>query len=310
MWGQFHFLSQNGILGYDTYYGFKHHYKDIRKGYGGFDEDWGNRNLTELKQRAAKCSFVVRKQDCLDLPPKTYTTRYVAMGEKQRELYDSMLLTFVASLDDSFTPAGTARATIILTKFLRLAQICSGFLQPEEGPAQSIDGPCPKLEALEEIVDSFEPHSRFIIWARFRYDIVQITRLLARKQIAYRTITGADSESARDATVKMFADDKAQVQAIVGNTQAGGMGLTLIGSPERPVLNAIYYNNGFSLLQRVQSEDRCHRIGTKHPVTYHDIVCEDSIDESIAESLQDKREISEMMKDMSGLRELLLGRNA
>ena len=45
--------------------------------------------------------------------------------------------------------------------------------------------------------------------------------------------------------------------------------------------NAIYYSNSFDLEQRMQSEDRCHRIGQKKPVTVYKLIAKDSVDEDI-----------------------------
>ena len=38
------------------------------------------------------------------------------------------------------------------------------------------------------------------------------------------------------------------------------------------------------LEKRLQSEDRAHRIGQKKPVTYVDIIAEDTVDEKISKS--------------------------
>jgi len=54
----------------------------------------------------------------------------------------------------------------------------------------------------------------------------------------------------------------------------------------------IYYSNGYDLEKRLQSEDRAHRIGQKENVTYIDIICEDTVDEKIVKSLQDKVNIA------------------
>ena len=54
----------------------------------------------------------------------------------------------------------------------------------------------------------------------------------------------------------------------------------------------IYYSNGYDLEKRLQSEDRAHRIGQKKNVTYLDIICEDTVDEKIVESLRKKVNIA------------------
>src|SRR3546814_2758432 len=50
----------------------------------------------------------------------------------------------------------------------------------------------------------------------------------------------------------------------IGNAQAGGTGLDWINGAS----TVIYYSNSFSSLDRWQSEDRTHRIGTKGTVNY------------------------------------------
>jgi SNF2 family DNA or RNA helicase len=78
------------------------------------------------------------------------------------------------------------------------------------------------------------------------------------------------------------------VRFFVANPQAGGTGLTLTAAN-----TAIYFSNSFSLEERLQSEDRCHRIGTKEPVVYIDLVAADTVDERIAAALQSKAATAE-----------------
>ena len=58
----------------------------------------------------------------------------------------------------------------------------------------------------------------------------------------------------------------------------------------------IYYSNGYDLEKRQQSEARIDRIGQEKPMTYVDIIAEDTIDEKIVEALRRKVDIaSEIM---------------
>jgi SNF2 family DNA or RNA helicase len=58
---------------------------------------------------------------------------------------------------------------------------------------------------------------------------------------------------------------------------------------------AIYYSNSFDLEQRMQSEDRCHRIGTKNNVTYIDIETRGSVDTKIIKALRAKKNIADII---------------
>ena len=54
----------------------------------------------------------------------------------------------------------------------------------------------------------------------------------------------------------------------------------------------IYYSNGFDLEKRQQSEARIDRIGQVKPMTYIDILAEDTIDEKIVKALRKKVNIA------------------
>ena len=45
----------------------------------------------------------------------------------------------------------------------------------------------------------------------------------------------------------------------------------------------------------MQSEDRCHRIGTKNNVTYIDIETRKSVDSKIIKALRDKKNIADVI---------------
>ena len=69
-----------------------------------------------------------------------------------------------------------------------------------------------------------------------------------------------------------------------GGSLAGTGKLTLTAGE-----TVFYFSNSFDLDHRLQSEDRCHRIGTRNNVVYIDIVAEDTVDEKIARNLQRKK---------------------
>ena len=59
----------------------------------------------------------------------------------------------------------------------------------------------------------------------------------------------------------------------------------------------IYYSNDFSLENRLQSEDRAHRIGQNEHVLYIDIEAENTVDRGITESLRNKKNVADYMVD-------------
>ena len=54
----------------------------------------------------------------------------------------------------------------------------------------------------------------------------------------------------------------------------------------------IYYSNGYDLEKRQQSEARIDRIGQDKPMTYIDLIAEDTIDDKIVVALRKKVNIA------------------
>jgi len=292
LWSQFEFL-QPGSLGYSSFSQYRERYASYRKLQGGHKKITGPKRLEELKHTMAMHSFVVTKDQCLDLPPKSYQTRAVEMTPKQRDLYEQMIEFFVASLAGKESVAKVA-----ITQILRLAQICSGYL-PDVGDFSDA-----KLLEVEEVVG--ESNGPILIWARFRHDIKKLEQWCKKKKIPYGTLYGGTKDVDRYKNIKAF--NEGRIKILIGQPGAGGIGVTLLGPEDDRCHTVIYYSNDFALEPRIQSEDRCHRIGQTVPVTYIDIVCENSIDLVIARALQNKRDLSEYIKDMTSIKELLIGK--
>jgi len=230
------------------------------------------RNLDKLQRLLEPHSFRVKKEDCLDLPPKVYKTHFFEMSASQLKAYKLMKKERRMELGEELIPVQALSAGI------KLQQITSGFMLHEDEAHYVAEGNT-RLKALAELLEDVE--GQFIIWARFREEIMAICRMLEKEGITNASYFGDTSPAAREAAIDNFQNGK--IRAFVGNQQAAGIGLTLTAAQ-----TAIYYSNDFNLEHRLQSEDRCHRKGTKGTVIYIDLVAEDSIDEIISTALQNK----------------------
>jgi SNF2 family DNA or RNA helicase len=99
---------------------------------------------------------------------------------------------------------------------------------------------------------------------------------------------GAVDAAGRTYAIDLFQNGDAR--AFVANPAAAGEGLTL-----HAATTVIYYTNSFKLTDRLQSEDRAHRIGQKHNVTYVDLVASDTVDEKIVGALRDKLDVASIV---------------
>ena len=272
-----------GLLGFESYYAFQGRYAIVQRrkmGAAAFQQIVGFRNLDELTKRIDMFSFRVLKKDCLDLPEKIYTARYVGMTTEQFKMYDQIRRHAMVLFDSG----EMSTAPAVITQMLRLQQIMSGHLKTDDG--DMLYFPSKRMDALEEIVN--EHDGKAIIWSRFRYDIIQITQMLNNKfgegcAVSY---FGDTSDDDRAAAVLNFQNPDHPLKFFVGNPATAGYGLTLTEANL-----VVYYANDFNLETRIQSEDRAHRIGQKNNVTYIDLICEGSIDERIVEALRTKIDI-------------------
>ena len=273
-----------GLLGYDSYYSFQYRYAVVQRktmGSHSFQQIVGYKNLDELTERIDAFSYRVLKQDCLDLPEKIYTVRYVEMTKQQREMYNSIKQYALVMLDSG----ELSTAPAVITQMLRLQQIMSGHLKTDDGETIYFDSK--RMDALKEVIE--EHDGKAIIWSRFRYDIQQITKMLNETfgEGCAASFYGDTPDDERQRIVEKFQDKNSKLKFFVGNPATAGYGLTLTEADL-----VVYYANDFNLETRSQSEDRAHRIGQKNNVTYVDLITDGTIDEKIVTSLQSKIDIS------------------
>jgi SNF2 family DNA or RNA helicase len=302
LYTQFSFLDSE-ILHCGSYFAFRNKYaimREMRTAGRSFQVVQGYCNTEELQSLIAPHSFRVTKQECLDLPEKLYSKCYVELSSAQRKIYTSLKKELLVELDGM-----TMSTPLALTKLLRLQQITGGHYQPdieidmdENGEFSSaarrepvrIDAVNQRVKSTIELLEG--TNGKVIVWARFRAEIQAICEEIS-KTFGYSSFVeyhGGISNDIRSGAVSSFQDPNSSVRFFVGNVQAGGKGLTLTAAN-----TVVYYSNNFSLEDRLQSEDRCHRIGTKNPVTYIDIIAPDTLDEKVVSALRSKKNIADLI---------------
>lgn len=283
-YSQFRFLDPS-IIGCWTFSGFKQQFCQMGGHMG--KQIVGYRDTEEFHKRIANYSFRVEKSDVLDLPPKLYSERLVEMTAPQRRIYNELKLELMTQLSDgSIITAGE-----VVQRLLRLQQVTQGFLPLEDGSFEDI--PTNRMSGLMELLD--QAPDRVIIWCRFREDINRIIRELGDEAVRY---DGEDKDK-RPEVKRSWIAPGSKKRYFVGNAQAGGTGLDWINGSS----TVIYYSNSYSSLDRWQSEDRTHRIGTRGTVNYYDMICKGTLDRSILANLKRKRDVSDM--SLEELKQLL-----
>ena len=337
LWAQFEFLSR-GLGGFMTYNSFRSFHGIYKQTNGATPVQRlvGFSGVPLLQERLARLSFICRKDEAgLQLPSKTYMPYEVTMTPTQAEFYRKMADEMVIKIENQLIEAedsGNKQLSVqnILTQLLRLAQITSGFVawqgeidpdtgEQKGGGIEQIQGGNPKVDAIIQIYkdlkdpesESYDPLAKMIIWCAFVEDIRVISERLAAEGIKhtgyhraivkeYRSSTAAESEQAinKDPDCEIF----------LGNPASAGVGLNILGydkeNPsvsDRYVSKAIYVSCNWSAVHRAQSEDRCHRRGTRMPVQMIDLMVPGTIDEEIRARVMQKRQTALLIQDVRAI---------
>lgn len=301
LFAQMRFLSPK-ILGYNSFYSFAANHLEYSEKYPGMIVR--AHNVPYLAAKIAPYTYQVTKEECLTLPDKLYEHRYFRMTGEQRTHYEIAKWDAIESLADD-----DIDSIAIFRMFSHLQQIVCGYWNRriKRGVFEKLEFEHRRVEVLTDVIQDIPAGEKVIIWCKYHHDIKQIgpelEKMFGDGSVAY--FHGGLSERKRVEQVERFRGD---ARFFLATQSAGGHGLTL-----NEAHYVIFYNNGFKYSERLQAEDRCHRIGQQNKVTYIDIECVDSIDERIATALANKGDVVQafkaevdQVKDKKGaLRELI-----
>ena len=282
LYKQCEFLKKE-LLGHSSYYTFRTRYAVMRTAnFGGKSVQivTGYQHLPELSEKLKPFSYRVLKDDCLDLPEKTFIKRLVTLTPEQKKLYLQMKNLALAQMDGKMMTTAT-----VMTQLMRLQQITCGHFTADDGTIKDLDSN--RLSELMNVLEEVE--GKIVIWAHWQRDVNRIIREITKKygENSFVDYYGPTPMSDRQENIRKFQDPDSSVRFFVGTTQTGGYGITLTAAS-----TMVYYSNGYDLEKRQQSEARIDRIGQKYPMTYIDIYCEDTVDARIVKALKKKVNIA------------------
>ncbi len=219
------------------------------------------------------------KKDCLDLPDKVGgiesdmpVVREVALNAKTWKIYQELKRDCLLNLP----PADVRLEPNAGVRIGKLAQLCGGFVNnPKLPPILFEDVLAPyedvsdeKLAWTVDYLKEWSTADATIVWCHFRRERERLTAMLAEQSIAVYQIYGGQPKAEQAATKLAFGPNATPGRKVLcGQPRAGGLGLDLTAATE-----VIYFSNDEWLIARLQSEDRPHRPGQRHAVTYMDIL--------------------------------------
>ena len=174
LYKQCEFLSP-GLLGHESYYTFRTRYAIMKTAnFGGRSVQIvvGYRNLDELSEKLKEFSYRVLKDECLDLPKKTFMKRVVTLTPDQLKVYREMSRLALASFNGKMMTTAT-----VLTQLMRLQQITCGNFTADDGTSHEL--PTNRLPELMDLLDEIE--GKVVIWAHFQRDVNRIIEAISKE---------------------------------------------------------------------------------------------------------------------------------
>ena len=293
LYSQWYILDRR-IFGYRTYWSFAANHLEY--------DDYGRvrrvLNVDYLTNKIAPYSYQLKKSDAgISLPSKKYDNFYFEMTVEQEYHYEMVRDEMLSSVDefDSTTIYRLLTALQLVTSGRQVWGL-STSLRHEPFFKNYLGNP--RIRALRNIIKRLD--DKCIIWCKYMFEIKEVSKLLSHMGLTFSLFHGGITPRQRELELSSFMKD---TQFLVANKACGGYGLNL-----QFCSNMIFYSNDYNWGDRVQAEDRVHRIGQEKTVFITDIVADSKIDERIKENL-DRKEgldayVTRLLNDKNSLMKL------
>lgn len=266
LWSQFNLVDHGETLGRNISIYREAFFSTSINRWGGREYSFIKRKETLLQKRLKNKSLRYSDSEVKELPKKVVQIIHVDLPLENKGYYQSIVDGLIAVKGNYIE---------IEAVFVRLRQICSGFLQhklDDEKITINFDHN-PKLEALIDLLQGTPEDSKVIIFHEFIHSGSIIAKELDKLKIRYTRLYGGTKD--KIGAKNEFIKDK-NVKVFLVNSKSGGTSLNL------QVANyAIYYESPVSPIIRKQSEKRIWRTGQTKRTYIYDLVVRHSIEERI-----------------------------
>jgi SNF2 family DNA or RNA helicase len=281
IYGQYRFLDH-------TIFGTNHnHFLQEYAIMGGPERRFivGYKNQRELNRRFQLLAYTCKMSDIKDriklpdaLPP---TKHMVQLPARDMRTCRELAKDFIAE-------CGTSNVVVknVLGKMMRLQQIASGFCVVQDSPMdlpRTEELNTSKESALVDMLEDISPEAPVVVFCVFRHDLDAVARSASKAGREAFEVSGSNNQ------LNEWKKSAGGVLAV--QIQAGAEGIDMTISN-----HAIYYSIPHSLALYNQSKARLYRPGQKNVVSFHHILAEGTIDESMYKALIMKEDVIESIK--------------
>ena len=221
----------------------------------------GASNLDELREQTKAVVLRRMKTDILDLPEKIISPIWL---ELKNSFYDDELTEFLRISKENRKKESL---TVTLNRLMKLRQLIA---------IEKVDHTC---ELIDKVL---EQGRKVIVFTNFTMSLDMIYEKYGKKAVV---LDGRMSKDRRQQSVDRFQNED-KVKVFIGNIKAAGVGITLTAAD-----TVIFNDLSFVPADHSQAEDRAYRYGQKNSVLVYYPVFENTIEMTIYNILQKKKEI-------------------
>lgn len=264
LWTQIHLLGWNISL--NTYNKQYVNWKKIDV--GGFihkipDKDDPYKNVDRLKLKMREHGAVFMKtEECFDLPEQTFTTVNCGSSKDYKKFKKDSII----SIQDDDKEIELIGDTT-LTKMMYSRMLCGQYNKS-------------KLEAFKDLVES--TNDRLVVFYNFTNELNKMVQLVSEMGRKISIING----QVKDLDAYEHEDDSITFVQY----QAGAMGLNL-----QKANKIIYFTLPLLSEHFEQSKKRIHRIGQTNTCFYYLMICKDTIEEDILQTLELRKDYTDYL---------------
>lgn len=219
----------------------------------------GYKNIGRLKRKMRQygCNFL-KTDEVFDIPAQTFTDISVQTSRDYRKF----VKTKIATVDGREFVGDTT-----LTDMLYQRQLCGAY-----------NGD--KLKAFEDLLESTS--DRLIVFYNFTAELKALTDICKKYKRPASEVNGGTKDLAA-------YEDKPDSVTLI-QYQAGAMGLNL-----QKANKIVYFTPPLSSELYEQSKKRTHRIGQERPCFYYRLICKNSIEGRIYDTLEMRQDFTEKL---------------
>jgi len=261
LWSQAHLLGWN--ISKDIFN--KQYINWVKVDHGGFihkivDKENPYKNIDRLKDKFRQYGAVFMKtEEVMDLPEQNF----IDVKVKTSKEYNKFMKNSIVTLGDIEFTEGIFEEKVLvgdtsLTKLIYSRMLCGQYNKD-------------KLEAFNDLISSTQ--DRLIVFYNFNEELEQLKNIVNEIDRPISEINGHVKD------LSNYENEDNSITFV--QYQSGAMGLNL-----QKANKIIYFTPTLSCELWMQSQKRIHRIGQGKPCYYYKLICENSVEEKIYESLK------------------------